>query len=80
MRAVNGGKAKPLVRLRPATNGEEAIKNELAVMLTPMVLKLQLATETSPGELKNVAISPLVDTNKVLELLAFKGVARTVPS
>jgi hypothetical protein len=61
------------VQLRPTANDEQAIRAELAMMLSKMVLMLQLATENSPGERKEVAVGAFVKTDKVLELLRSKG-------
>jgi len=48
------------VCLRPASRTDDAILKEAEAMLSTLGLSLQLATETSPGELKDVAVGPLI--------------------
>jgi hypothetical protein len=65
------------VRLRPAAATEEQVRAELVSMIG---LTLQLATETSPGEEKEVAVGTLVDTKSVLSLLRSKGLVQIEPA
>jgi len=64
------------VRLRPGTCTEAEIRTELDTLLSEMKLTLQLATETSPGEEKEVAIGPLLDLESVVNLLKHNGLVQ----
>ncbi|MBB6224987.1 AlbA family DNA-binding domain-containing protein [Rhizobium leguminosarum] len=61
------------VRLRPENNNEAGIRDDLAKTIGTMSLTLQLATETSRGELKTVDIGSLFCADRAVELLREKG-------
>ena len=61
------------VRLRPATKDEHGMREDLEKLFATMLLTLQLATETSPGQTKAVDIGALFPTDKALGLLKEKG-------
>jgi hypothetical protein len=61
------------VRFRTTTNSEAEIRTEFSTMLAGMGLTLQLATETSPGDRKELIVGTALNMDKVLELLKSKG-------
>lgn len=61
------------VRLRPATNDAQGIRDDLVRMFGTMALTLQLPTETSPGQSNAVDIGALFSTDKAMDTLAEKG-------
>ncbi len=61
------------VRMRPATNDAQGIRDDLVRMFGTMALTLQLPTETSPGQSKAVDIGALFSTDKAMDTLAEKG-------
>jgi hypothetical protein len=52
-----------------ARRSEEAIRNDLVQLFTGLRLHLQLATETSPGQLKVVEVGPAIPVEAALPLL-----------
>ena len=65
------------VQLRPAGLDEESVKSELTAMLGGLRLALQLATESSPGTIKEVSFREVVDVEKTVEILKSSGVIKT---
>ena len=65
------------VQLRPAGLDEESVRSELTAMLVGLRLALQLATETSPGTIKEVSFREVVDVEKTVESLKSAGVIKT---
>jgi hypothetical protein len=64
------------VRLRPGAATERQIRGELDTLLSNMRLTLQLATETSPGDEKEVSIGPLLNVDNVMALLRSKDLVQ----
>ncbi|MGY2983385.1 AlbA family DNA-binding domain-containing protein [Bradyrhizobium sp. USDA 4508] len=65
------------VQLRPAGLDDESVRSELAAMLEGLRLALQLATESSPGTIKEVSFREVVDVEKTVEILKSSGVIKT---
>jgi hypothetical protein len=65
------------VQLRPAGLYEESVRSELTAMLVGLRLALQLATETSPGTIKEESFREVVDVEKTVESLKSAGVIKT---
>jgi hypothetical protein len=65
------------VQLRPAGLDEENMRSELTAMLVGLRLALQLATESSPGTIKEVSFREVVDVEKTVEILKSAGVIKT---
>jgi hypothetical protein len=59
--------------LRSAPRSEQNIRSELETLLLPMALTLQLATETSPGARKEVTLAPILQMERIIDLLRSKG-------
>lgn len=57
------------VRLRPTSVDAESIRAELAKVLKPVVVSYQLATETSPGTIKEVALAEHLDTASLADFV-----------
>jgi hypothetical protein len=57
------------VLLRPPSRDEEAVREEVAAMLSPLKITFQLATETSPGEIKEVPVGEHVLVDSAMTLL-----------
>jgi len=66
------------VRLRLASRSEDAILKEAEAMLSGLSVSLQLATETSPGELKEAAVGALIPYKDARRFLR-TGLSRTNP-
>lgn len=65
------------VQLSPAGLDEENVRSELTAMLVGLRLALQLATESSPGTIKEVSFREVVDVEKTVEILRSAGVIKT---
>jgi hypothetical protein len=65
------------VQLRPTGLDEENVRSELTGMLVRLRLALQLATESSPGTIKEVSFREVVDIEKTVEILKSSGVIKT---
>ncbi|MBJ7405027.1 MAG: ATP-binding protein [Bradyrhizobium sp.] len=65
------------VRLRPAGLDEGSVRADLTDMLGSLRLTLQLATESSPGAIKEVSFTGMVDLEKSIEILKSSGVIKT---
>jgi len=65
------------VQLRPAGLDEESMRSELTAMLVGLRLALQLATESSPGTIKEVSFREVVDVEKTVEILKSSGFIKT---
>jgi len=65
------------VQLSPAGLDEESVRSELTAMLVRLRLALQLATESSPGTIKEVSFGEVVDVEKTVEILKSAGVIKT---
>lgn len=63
------------VQLRPAGLEEESVRSELIEMLASLRLSLQLATESSPGTIKEVSFAKVVDVEKAVEIVKAAGAA-----
>jgi hypothetical protein len=61
------------IRLRPTTNDEQGIRTDLQALLGGLMVTMQLATETSPGQEKALAVGAIVPTDKALELIVKNG-------
>lgn len=57
------------VRLRPNSSGEQAMRDELRTLFGEMTLTMQLATETSPGQQKELKLGAVLPTEQAIELL-----------
>ena len=62
------------VQLRPAGLDEGSVSSELTAMLADLRLALQLATESSPGTIKEVSFREVVDVEKAVQILKSSGV------
>jgi hypothetical protein len=60
------------VRLLPSLN-EEGMRAGLMTMLAQIGIVFQLATESSPGQLKRISFEPFVDLEGIIETLKSKG-------
>jgi hypothetical protein len=65
------------VQLRPAGLDQESVRSELTAMLVFLRLALQLATESSPGTIKEVSFREVVDVEKTIEILKSAGAIKT---
>jgi Putative DNA-binding domain len=57
------------VLLRPSSRTEDAVKSEVAAMLSKLKITYQLATETSPGEKKEVSVGERIQLNSAIQFL-----------
>jgi hypothetical protein len=57
------------VLLRPTSRTEEAVREEVAAMLSTVKVTYQLATETSPGEIREVAIGDHIRVDSAMTTL-----------
>jgi hypothetical protein len=64
------------VQLRPPALDEQSVRAELTAMLADFRLSLQLATETSPGAIKEVTFREVLDLEKTVEVLKAVEVIR----
>jgi hypothetical protein len=60
------------VRLLPSLN-EEGMRAGLMTMLAQIGIVFQLATKSSPGQLKRISFEPFVDLEGIIETLKSKG-------
>jgi hypothetical protein len=61
------------IQLRPAGLGEESVRSELTEMLASLKLSLQLATESSPGTIKEVSFAKVVNLENAVEIVKAAG-------
>jgi hypothetical protein len=61
------------VQLRSIELDEASVRSELAAMLLDLRLALQLATESSPGTIKEVSFREVVNVEKTIEILKSAG-------
>lgn len=57
------------VQLRPTSRTEDALRTEVAAMLLPLKVTYQLATETSPGEKKELPVGAHILVDSAMPLL-----------
>jgi hypothetical protein len=62
------------VLLRPASLAETDVRSELTAMLENLKLVLRLATESSPGEVKEAIFKTVFDADKTVEKLKAQGI------
>lgn len=62
--------------MRPAGLDEDSVRSDLTAMLGRLGLGLQLATESSPGAMKEVSFAGVVDVEKMIESLKSSGVIK----
>lgn len=65
------------VQLRPAGLTEASVRSEMTAMLSGLKFALQLATESSPGTIKEVSFGGLIDIEKTVGVLKSSGVIET---
>jgi hypothetical protein len=53
-------------QLRPNAHTAGAVRAEIEAMLTPIAFSIQLATENSPGELRSILLSPVLDVDALV--------------
>jgi hypothetical protein len=64
------------VRLRPTAVDEGAARAELSAMLLKTTVGFQLATESSPGDRKDVPLKPFIEIESIIRLLKSKGLIK----
>jgi hypothetical protein len=55
------------LRLRPNAHTIDAVRGEIEALLDGAIFSCQLATETSPGELISIPLSPVLDVDAILD-------------
>jgi hypothetical protein len=68
------------VRLCPAGLDEGRVREELTAMLVRLRLGLQLATESSPGAIKQVSFQDILDLERSVKVLKSAGIIKTSDS